>query len=282
MRARPTVLTLLAAAVVVLGACSGSDDDGAPADTSVASTATATSAESDAAAEVAADEPAPGGDAEDDAVEDEGAPPAEPAVRLPVDPDGGGATNWVGRTFMDDTRVELTWSEVAEADAYQLYRLPTADADYAAISDGVLEGATLIYDGTATSVTDDDVPVDIFLTYVLVADVGGVVTEPRWTEALTTPDTTPPSGIDDLEATVTDDGVLLTWSASTDDVEFAAYAVTFEAEDGSLQYIGGGAEENQTSFLDTDPRPGVNRYEVTAFDFHENGSRPAQVEIVVE
>ncbi len=280
MRARPTVLTLLAAAVVALGACSGGDDDGAAADTSVAATSTATSAtpsaESDA--DVDAGQEGPG----DDAVEDEGTPPAEPAVRLPVDPDGGEATNWVGRTFMDDTRVDLTWSEVADADGYQLYRLPTAAADYAAIADGILEDASLIYDGTATSVTDDDVPADTFLTYVLVADVGGVVTEPRWTEALTTPDTTPPTGIDDLEATITDDGVLLTWEASTDDVEFAAYAVTFEAENGSLQYIGGGAEENQTSFLDTAPRPGVNRYEVTAFDFHDNGSRPAQVEIVVE
>ena len=207
---------------------------------------------------------------------------ADPVVRLPVNEGDGEATNWVARTFMDDTRVDLTWSSVDGADRYALYRMPTADVDYAAIADGVLDGATLIFEGTATETTDDDVPVDTFLTYVLVAEIDGAFTEPRWTEALTTPDTTPPTPITDLEATLTADGVRLTWSPSSDDLEFAAYAVTYEAEDGSLQYIGGGADETQTSFLDTEPRPGVNRYEVTAYDFHENSSTPAQVDIVVE
>ena len=90
--------------------------------------------------------------------------------------------------------------------------------------------------------------------------MGDATTEPRWTEALTTADITPPTPITGLTATNTGDGVLLEWEPSFDDVEFAAYSVNVLNETGQFEYIGGGAEENQTSFIDTEAPTGSVTY----------------------
>lgn len=206
----------------------------------------------------------------------------EPVLRLPVNAGDEEPSNWVARTYMDDSRVEVVWSPVDGAEQYQLYRMLRDDADYAAITDGVFTNASLVYEGPEYGYIDEeDVPSGVFLTYVLVAEVDGAVTPPRWTEALTITDTEAPSSIENLTAEVTDDGVLLSWEPATDNVEFAAYNVVYLADDGSWQYIGGGADEGQTSFLDTEPRAGSNTYQVRAFDFHDNGTEPAEITVDV-
>lgn len=262
---------------MLAGACSSSEDESAVGD---AGLATATPSPDDTVTS--------SGDVETSS--DAAAAPTttqvvvesdEPVVRVQVNEDEPAQTNWVARTFMDSERVEVVWSPVDGALQYQLYRLPTVDADYAAIDQGILGDATRVYEGPEFGFIDEDVPAGQFLTYVLVAEVGEGVTTPRWTEALTVPDATPPTPIENLEATVTEDGVLLSWSPSIDDVEFAAYSVVTLVEDGTWQYIGGGSEEGQTSFLDTEPGSGINTYQVRAFDFHDNGSDPAMIEVDV-
>ena len=202
----------------------------------------------------------------------------EPATRLPDNPGLVEASNWVGRIAMDADSVELVWSAVDGADVYRLYRQPTADADYDAISAGDVAGAELVYEGTATDWIDASAPSLQFLTYVLVAQVGQDLTEPRWTEALTVVDTEPPSAITDLVAESTADGVLLQWAPSSDNVEFASYSVSLRDGD-ELVYLGGGADESLTMFLDTDTTPGTRTYEVVAVDFHDNRSAPATIEV---
>ena len=207
--------------------------------------------------------------------------PADPVVRAAENIEPIVESNWVARTFMDDTRVDIVWSPVDGAETYRLYRLPTVEADYEAIALGEIDGADEVYEGPEFGFVDPNVPANTFLTYVLVAEVGDATTEPRWTEALSTRDVTPPTPITGLRGTVIDDGVLLEWEPSFDDVEFAAYSVNVFLDDGSLQYIGGGTEENQSSFIDNAAPSGSVTYLVQAFDFHDNGSEFAEVTVDV-
>ena len=214
-------------------------------------------------------------------VPDEPLEPADPVVRTASNDAPLDVTNWVARTFMDETRVDIVWSPVDDADAYRLYVVPTAQANYEALALGDLDGTELVYEGLEFGFVDANVPANSFLTYVLVAEVGGAFTEPRWTEALTTTDITSPTPITGLSATVTDDGVLLEWEPSFDYVEFAAYSVNVLNDTGNFEYIGGGTEENQTSFIDTEAPSGPVTYLVQAFDFHDNGSEFAEVTVEV-
>jgi hypothetical protein len=202
----------------------------------------------------------------------------EPAIR--VVPNDGliQATNWLARTYMDAKSVELVWSPVDGANEYVLYRVATADADYDAITTGDLGDAEKVFEGDEYGFIDVDVPANTFLTYVIIVEGDDGVTEPRWTEALTVDDVTPPSPIAGLSASVTADGVLLQWSPSTDNIEFAAYNVSI-LEDGELRYAGGGADERQASFLDPAPLSGDRTYVVAAVDFHNNVSETAEVTV---
>ena len=209
--------------------------------------------------------------------------PADPVERVPTNPAPVEETNWVARTFMDEGRVDIVWSPVEGAEEYRLYRLPTLEADYEAIALGSLDGAERIYEGLEFGFIDDeDVPPNSFLTYVLVAELAdGVTTAPRWTEALTITDFTAPTPIEGLQASVANGEVALEWEPSFDDTEFAAYSVSYVDPGGSLQYIGGGSEENQVSFIDNDPPSGSVTYRVQAFDFHDNGSDFADITVDV-
>ncbi len=202
----------------------------------------------------------------------------EPARRNddnpPVD-----ASNWVARTAMGSSFVEVVWSPVEGAESYTLLRLPTASADYDAIDTGLIEGAEEVYEGPEFGFIDTDVPAGEFLTYVLVANLDDAMTTPRWTEALTVSDNSPPEPITGLSATEVEDGVLLEWDPSPDDVEFASYSVSILEEDGRLSYIGGGSDVGQVRFIDDEPFTGVRTYVVTAADFHNNVSEPGQIDV---
>ena len=206
----------------------------------------------------------------------------EPAVRV-AENESFDATNWVARTYNDSQQVEIVWSPVEGADEYKLYRLLTREADYDAITAGDLDGAEEVFSTDEDlGFIDRDVPEGEFLSYVLVAEVDGQLTEPRWTEALTVDDITPPAPLTGLTATETADGVLLEWQPSPDDVEFASYSVSILEENDQLRYIGGGADVGQVSFLDNEEFSGTRTYYVVAVDFHNNISEPGQIEVTVE
>lgn len=204
---------------------------------------------------------------------------SEPVVRVPDNEGAIDGSNWLAHGLMEAESVELVWSPVDGAKTYRLYRVPTLDADYDAITAGDVSGLDEVFEGDEYGYIDTDVPSNVFLTYVVVAELDNGSTEPRWTEALTIDDVTPPTPVTGLTASVTDDGVLLEWQPSTDDVEFASYSVHLLTNEGTAKYLGGGADEGQTSFLDTDPLDGENRYVVTAVDFHDNQSEPAEITV---
>ena len=89
--------------------------------------------------------------------------PADPVVRSAENPEPIVEGNWVARTFMDDTRVDIVWSPVDGAETYRLYRLPTVEADYEAIALGEIDGADEVYEGPEFGFVDPDVPANTFL-----------------------------------------------------------------------------------------------------------------------
>lgn len=278
---RRRLLAMLATIVLILAGCSG-DDDQATGEAEVIdlreSVEEAAEPESNGEVEGADGVAGGTGEAQPNTSNEPVTIVDEPAQRFEQNPTIE-ASNWIARTFMDSTSVELVWSPVEDADNYRLFRLPTGTADYDAITTGLIEGADEIYEGLDFGYIDTDPPTGQFLTYLIVAEVGDETTEPRWAEALTVDDITPPTPITGLAATDTADGVLLEWEPSFDDVEFAAYNVSILTETGQLQFIGGGADIGQVSFLDDEDFAGTRTYVVAAVDFHNNVSETAQIDV---
>lgn len=206
--------------------------------------------------------------------------PPDAEVRVQVRPaDNPGGENeldhWITRNEMTESRVELVWADVArEAPdveiSYQVFRVLTRQtADLLTVP---LTGDNVVYIGPETTFVDEDVTADTYYSYLLVPVIDGEPSHRRWTSALTTTDTEPPASIEGLTGDRTADGILLCWEPTTDNVEFASYAVVLVAADGTGQYLGGGADLGQTCFLDDRPPVGAATYEVSASDFHENRS----------
>jgi len=187
--------------------------------------------------------------------------------------------HWIGRNLMTSSSVELVWSEIKSNSAnYRVHRFERTNGlnpDTAIFSD-----LSKVYAGKATTWTDSHVKPNQFYTYVLDVNVDGKALPRRWTEALTVDDNEAPAAITGLRAEITADGVLLSWNRSADNVEFAAYSISI-VEDSHLKYIGGGADLEQTSFLDNRPQPGLITYAVVAVDFHNNRTEAAMVSVTV-
>lgn len=193
------------------------------------------------------------------------------------DPVDGG--NWLGHGEMTETRVELIWSEVEGQDInYRLYRVETeGGVDPEGLD---LGGPHSVYSGPGVGFVDETVQPNTFYTYLPEADVDGTALSRRWTTALTVTDHEPPSPVTGLRAGTNPDGVLLRWDPSTDNVEFAPYAVSLLV-DGELRYLGGRSDPSQISFLDNRPETGPNVRVVQAVDFHDNRTEGARIEITV-
>ena len=204
---------------------------------------------------------------------------AEPVRRVPENTGTEGDGFWIGWVSMVADRVELTWAEAEfEGDQpvlYRLHRVPSIGTDVSKVE---LTETNLIYAGENVGYVDSDVEPETFYTYLIVAESGTSASERRWTETLTVDDTTPPSDITGLRGERTEDGILLSWDQATDEVEFASYSVSV-ADGDDLTYIGGGADETQTSFVDTEPPSGSVTYAVQAVDFHNNRSDLALVTV---
>jgi len=187
--------------------------------------------------------------------------------------------HWIGRNQMTESSVELVWSKI-KGDSV-IYRVHRFERNAGFNPDtAIFSAESEVYAGDVTTWTDRNVKSNQFYTYVLDAEIDAKQLPRRWTEALTADDTEAPKTITGLQAAITDGGVLLSWNRSADNVEFAAYSVSI-VEDGRLKYIGGGADLEQTSFLDNRPQTGLITYAVVAVDFHNNRTEAAKVSVKV-
>lgn len=261
---------VLVAALLGLAACSsGADDQQGSATSSTATSSTAT----------------PPVEASPDETITAEAEPVRPVPTQVSDE----TSHWVGVNSMSASAVDITWSEV-EGDevVYQLFRFETEVFENGSETKEAVDldrpYAEVIGE---RSFVDEAVEPGTFYTYVLRIIADDAVLERRWTDVLAVDDTTPPARVEDVEFEVTAEGVLIEWSPSSDDVEFGSYGVFRTDGDGDARYIGGGGDIGQTSFLDDTvfgdgaPADGLARYEIVAFDFHNNRSAPAVIEVTL-
>ena len=177
---------------------------------------------------------------------------------------------------MTATTIELMWTPVEGATGYRIYRVDGLEGfEPNAVSLGRTD---LVYDGLEVAFTDQAIEVDQFYTYILEVEAGESTLERRWVQTLAVDDVEPPTDIESLTAARTPEGVLLTWDSSQDDVEFSSYSVYLIVDD-QRQYLGGGGDVEQTSFIDRQPPLGSATYVVEAVDFHGNRSPTAAVVI---
>lgn len=199
--------------------------------------------------------------------------PAE-AVVLDVVSNGD---HWLGRGTMTASSIELFWAPVEAADQYNIYRIDNVSGfDSETIS---LTADDLVYDGTETVFVDTTVETGAFYTYIMEVEVADELLARRWAQTLAADDTVPPEPITGLTAERTDEGILLSWNPTDDDVEFSSYSVSLVQGD-QLTYLGGGGDIEAVSFIDRTPPDGAVTYSVQAVDFHDN--RTEAVEITVE
>ncbi len=261
--------------MLLASACtSGSDED--PVAVGDVST-TLLSGSADAPSSDTEEADAEGGD-DDAAAEEDPNAQAEPARRVPsqVSSETG---HWVGHGFMTEDAIEVVWSEVEGADVvYQIFRFDSIGLDRDAV-----ELVTPVHEGIGTlSWIDESVEAGEFYTYVMRVIADDEVLERRWTNTLAVTDTTPPTDITGLAATIEGGEVLLEWNPSEDDVEFGSYGVFRTDVGDEPQYVGGGGDIAVTSFIDNDlPSSGEVGYEVVAFDFHGNRSNPVAITVSI-
>ncbi len=200
--------------------------------------------------------------------------PNPPATRAAPNESVSGEDWQIGWIDMDERSVEVEWVQVEPDATYKLYRVLSIEVDPVTYD---LDDADLVYTGKDLRFVDENVEADTFYTYIVVPSSD--LNDRRWTDTLTTTDVTAPTPIVGLKAERADDGVRLIWQPSSDDVEFASYAVSIVEGDGSLTYIGGGADENTTIFIDSAWSGEPTTYAVQAVDFHDNRTELVEVSI---
>ena len=171
---------------------------------------------------------------------------------------------------MSAASIELPWSTGEEAIEVAIHRFDAGEAiDVATMT---LTQDTVVWSGDASPFVDTALTAGAKYVYVLEATIDGV-THRRFTEAHAVDDTVPPDPVDDLRLTMTEDEVALEWSPSSDDYEFARYAIRRSIDGEASVYYGTGWTVDQTSFVDDQlPVTGSISYEVFAVDFHGNVS----------
>jgi fibronectin type 3 domain-containing protein len=185
--------------------------------------------------------------------------------------------HWLGRGPMTASSIELFWAPVEAADQYNIYRVDNVsgfDSDSIPLTED-----DLVYGGSDTVFVDTSVEEGLFYTYIMEVQIGEELLARRWAQTLAADDTVPPEPITGLTAERTDEGILLSWNPTDDDVEFSSYSVSLVQGD-QLTYLGGGGDIEAVSFIDRNPPAGAVTYAVEAVDFHDN--RTEAVEITIE
>ncbi len=278
VEARCIVLSLLAL-VGVLTACSGGEEQESSASNAAATTATPTTAvpttEVPASATSVVEpeaivgsssalipaRPSPNdGSSEDRGVED------------------GNSGVWLGRGTMSAESIQLFWSAPADASIYSLFRIDRAGETEPDSAE--LDEADLLYRGPEVGYVDERVePAGLYWYILLVEHVDGT-NQQRWTMADAVTDLEPPSTVRGLEVERIDDTIRLDWIASSDNYQFARYAIRRSVDGADFAFHGNSFDVNQTSFVDDQlPNAATVAYEVISVDFHDNRSTPAVVTV---
>ncbi|MEM7323104.1 MAG: hypothetical protein AAF531_08460 [Actinomycetota bacterium] len=214
---------------------------------------------------------------EDTAAEtaDSGSPSIAPAEAVVLDEVSDG-DHWLGRGTMTSTSIEIFWAPVEAADSYRIYRVDNVSGfDSASIP---LTADELRYEGTDTTYVDTSVDRGSFYTYIMEVQVGEEILARRWAQTMAEDDTVPPEPITGLSGERTDEGILLQWDPTDDDVEFSSYSV-FLVEEEQLTYLGGGGDIEAVAFIDRDPADGPVTYAVQAVDFHDNRTEAVTITV---
>jgi hypothetical protein len=165
------------------------------------------------------------------------------------------------------TEVDLSWSSSAGADSYLLRR------DGALLERVIGSERTTYVDGTAE-------PGMVYSYSVVAAVAGGSVSRPSNRAAVRTPavpdspDTTPPSGPESLDATAYSNGVALSWGEASDDLAVTAYRMW---RDGSLVAT---LDAATLGYVDhAAPRDRILHYTLEVLDSSGNRSEPSSVTV---
>lgn len=181
---------------------------------------------------------------------------------------------------MSEEAIELLWAGFEPVSRFELHRLdraavPTPDSPE-------LSADTLVYEGSETAFVDEAVTSGARYYYFLLPQGVDTSTPLRWTLADAVTDTEPPPPLSGLTVARSGDTVTLSWDQSSDNYEFARYAIRRSVDDGDSEYYGTGFSIDQITFVDDLlPPSGVLTYEVRAVDFHGNASEPATASVTL-
>jgi hypothetical protein len=203
---------------------------------------------------------------------DYGGPMATSTIQVTVDNTVPQPTGLAASVNVDD--VQLTWDAApAGATGFQLHRSQTA---------GFTPSPTSLIaalNGNVTSHLDANRPAGTWYYRLVAVGAGGSLSAPGAEVAATVePDAQPPTAPASLAASVTNDDVLLSWAAATDDRAVSWYRIHRSATTGftpSAATLIGSVDGSLSSAPDNDRPVGTWYYRVIAIDAAGNEGAPS-------
>lgn len=181
---------------------------------------------------------------------------------------------------MSDTSIEMTWSARDDSVEYHLHRIPLTSEEK--------PGSAVMTDENVLHVATDigrfvDETVEAGTQYwygIRALDDDGALVAHGWHRADAVTDTEPPSLVKNLQATLDNGEVLVSWSQPDENYELHSFRVLRGVDGQELEQVSATWNIDQTSFVDDGPpATGKVTYAVVAMDFHWNLSDPAKVDI---
>ncbi|AWB87296.1 DUF7594 domain-containing protein [Mycetocola zhujimingii] len=179
----------------------------------------------------------------------------------------------------EDGAVTLSWDAASDDTAVQSYRVYRGES-----ADFTADSSSFVDEVTETSWTGINPEIGTAYYRIVAVDGSGNVSAPTSAVAVTVTDTIAPSVPSGVTASAGATSATITWTASTDNVGVATYALYrgnnagFEANASNRI-----AELTGTSYTDTGLQPGSYFYRVTAVDAAGNVTAPSEAsgEVVI-
>lgn len=173
-----------------------------------------------------------------------------------------------------ETTIKLSW-QAAEGEGivgYNLYRSLKHEGGYQKLNAGPL---------TQLNYTDSDVAVDInYFYYITAVNEGGFESIPSLAALGFAKDTTPPAVVAQLDATVVEANINLTWT-EVDDADLLGYRIYRTMKPESLDWVLLNKHALSATVFSDELTKNLSRYpyyyRVTAVDTHHNESAPSIV-----